>query len=281
MLGKVLILGGTGLLGQALVSVLRELQLTPLAPDRQELDVLNFAALQDYLAEHRPTAIFNAVAYTQVDRAEDEEDAAMLLNRDLPEQLARMVKDENTWLLHYSTDFVFDGKKQRPYNPEDATNPLGAYGRSKLAGEKAILEQNLDNACIVRTSWLFGPGRKNFVATILGKALAGEDLRVVDDQTGSPTFTEDLASYSLSLAQTRRPGIFHIANRGAASWFALAEAALKLKDLHTSITPIKTGDFPCKALRPAYSVLHTKRFTEVTGIVPRTWTTALEDYLGA
>lgn len=281
MLEKVLILGSTGLLGQALVAVLRDLQLTPLTPARRELDVLDFAALKDYLDTHRPRVIFNAVAYTQVDKAEDEEEAAMPLNRDLPAQLARLIEGRNIWLMHYSTDFVFDGQKQRPYTPEDAPNPLSAYGRSKLAGEKAILARAPGNACIVRTSWLFGPGRKNFVDTILAKATEGEALRVVDDQFGSPTFTEDLAGYSLSLAQTRAPGIFHIANRGTASWFTLAETALKLKGLDTPIMPIKTGDFPCKAVRPAYSVLQTRRFTQATGIVPRAWTAALEDYLGA
>lgn len=281
MLEKALILGGTGLLGQALVTVLRDLQLTPLVPTRHELDVLNFAALEDYLDTHRPSAIFNAVAYTQVDKAEDEEDAALPLNRDLPAQLARLVENKNTWLMHYSTDFVFDGAKQRPYTPEDAVNPLSAYGRSKLEGEKAILARKLENACIVRTAWLFGPGRKNFVDTILAKAAEGEALRVVDDQLGSPTFTEDLAGYSLSLAQTRTPGIFHITNRGSASWFTLAQTALRLRGLTTLITPIKTGDFPCKAARPAYSVLQTRRFTQATGIVPRAWTAALEDYLGA
>ena len=281
MLGKALILGGTGLLGRALVTILRDLQLTPLAPARHELDVLDFEALENYLGTHRPSAIFNAVAYTHVDKAEDEEEAALPLNRDLPAQLARLVEGKNTWLVHYSTDFVFDGRKQRPYTPEDTPNPLSAYGRSKLEGEKAILARKLDNACIVRTSWLFGPGRKNFVDTILAKATEGEALRVVDDQLGSPTFTEDLAGYSLSLAQARKPGIFHIANRGTASWFTLAQTALNLKGLDTPITPIKTSDFPCKAVRPAYSVLQTRRFTQATGIVPRAWTAALEDYLGA
>ena len=281
MLGNVLILGGTGLLGQALIAVLHELRLTPLAPGRQELDVLNFKALEDYLDAHRPSAIFNAVAYSQVEDAEDDENAAMPLNRDLPAKLAELTQSRGSWLMHYSTDFVFDGKKKFPYTPEDHPNPLNAYGRSKLAGENAILSLNTSTACIVRTAWLFGPGRKNFVRTILGKALEGSSLRVVDDQVGSPTFTEDLAHYSLSLAQTRAPGIFHIVNRGSVSWYTLAKTILEFKGLGTPITPVKTEDFPMKATRPAYSVLHTKKFTEATGIVPRPWTEALADYLGA
>ncbi len=281
MLEKTLILGGTGLLGRALCTVLRELRLAPLAPTRGELDVLDGKALKNYLDEHRPSAIFNAVAYSQVEDAEDDEDAAMPLNRDLPAQLARLVAGREIWLTHYSTDFVFDGQKQRPYLPEDATTPLSAYGRSKLAGEQAILAKNLSNVCIVRTAWLFGPGRKNFVNTILSKALEGSPLRVVDDQIGSPTFTEDLAHYSLSLTKARLPGIFHIVNRGAASWYDLAKAALRLKGLDTSIMPVKTEDFPMKATRPNYSVLQTKKFTQATGIVPRSWEEALADYLGA
>ena len=281
MLGNVLILGGTGLLGQALITVLRQLQLTPLAPPRNELDVLDFKALEDYLDTRRPSTIFNAVAYSQVEDAEDDEDAAMPLNRDLPAQLAALTQKRGIRLMHYSTDFVFDGKKRVPYLPEDTPNPLSAYGRSKLAGENAVLSINTTTACIVRTAWLFGPGRKNFVRAILGKALEGSPLRVVDDQIGSPTFTEDLAYYSLSLAQAGMPGIFHIVNRGAVSWYTLAKTALELKGLHTPITPVKTEEFPMKAARPEYSALHTKKFTQATGIVPRPWTEALADHLGA
>ena len=281
MLDNVLILGGTGLLGQALIMVLRQLQLSPLTPTRQELDVLDFKALEEYLDVHRPTTIFNAVAYSQVEDAEDDENAAMPLNRDLPAQLAALTQNRGIRFMHYSTDFVFDGKKRFPYSPEDTPNPLSAYGRSKLAGEDAVLRLNTTTACIVRTAWLFGPGRKNFVSAILGKAMEGSPLRVVDDQIGSPTFTEDLAHYSLSLAQTGAAGIFHIVNRGAVSWYTLAKTALELKYLGTPITPVKTEDFPMKAARPAYSALHTKKFTQATGIVPRPWEAALADYLGA
>ena len=281
MLSNVLILGGSGLLGQALATVLRQLRLPPLAPMRNELNVLDFKALEDYLDTHRPSVIFNAAAYSQVEDAEDDEGAAMPLNRDLPAQLADFTRRRDIRLMHYSTDFVFDGKKRVPYSPEDAPNPLSAYGRSKLAGENAVLSVNTTTACIVRTAWLFGPGRKNFVRAILGKALDGSPLRVVDDQLGSPTFTEDLAHYSLSLAQTGASGIFHIVNRGITSWYALAKTALELKGLSTPIMPVKTAEFPMKATRPEYSALHTKKFTQATGIVPRPWTEALADYLGA
>jgi dTDP-4-dehydrorhamnose reductase len=183
--------------------------------------------------------------------------------------------------VHYSTDFVFDGKKTQPYLPEDEPNPLSAYGRSKRSGEQAIIAENLNNVCIIRTAWLFGPGRKNFVDTILNKAASGSPLRVVNDQIGSPTFTEDLARYSFNLVQVRTPGIFHIVNQGAGSWYDLARAALKLKDLKTPIIPVKTKEFPMKATRPKYSTLHTKKFAQVTGVEPRPWSEALADYLGA
>lgn len=281
MLAKALILGGTGLLGQALTTTLRQLYLSPLTPTHSELDVLDFAALKNYLDAHQPSVIFNTVVYSQVEKAEDKSEAGalMALNRDLPAQLAKLVAGRNTWLMHYSTDFVFDGKKQRPYLPEDAPNPLSAYGRSKLAGENAILDMHLNNATIVRTAWMFGPGRNNFVKTIINKALDGESLRVVDDQVGSPTFSEDLALYSLSLAQSRVPGLFHIVNGGQASWYDLAKTALQMHGLDTPITPVKTKAFPLKAVRPEYSVLHTRKFTLATGIVPRPWTEALEFYI--
>lgn len=281
MLGKTLILGGSGLLGQDLVSTLRQVYIPPLAPTRDELDVLDFQALEAYLNEHKPSVIFNTTAYTQVDQAEDEEDAAMLLNRDLPARLAKLVAGKNTWLMHYSTDFVFDGTKGSPYTPKDTPNPLGVYGRSKLAGEQAILAQAPDNSCIVRTAWLFGVGKKNFVRTIISNAVEGKPLRVVNDQIGSPTFSADLAHYSLGLANARKPGIFHIVNQGAVSWYDLACAALKLRNVRADIIPVKTGEFPCKAVRPAYSALDTKDFIAATGIVPRPWLAALEAFLGA
>lgn len=281
MLGKTLILGGSGLLGQALVSTLRQLHIPPLTPSHAELDVLDFRALENYLAKHKPSIIFNAVAYTQVDKAEDEEDAAMRLNRDLPARLAEFVAEKNIWLMHYSTDFVFDGNKKTPYLPSDAINPLNAYGRSKLAGEKAILATAPENSCIVRTAWLFGPGGKNFVKTVISKAMEGEPLRIVDDQIGSPTFTDDLAHYSLSLANIRKPGIFHIVNQGAVSWYDLAQVTLRIMDYRSPLTAIKTGEFPSKAARPAYSALNSKDFILAAGIVPRSWLAALEAFLGA
>ena len=281
MLGKTLILGGSGLLGQDLVSTLRQVYIPPLAPTREELDVLNFRALEAYVAKHKPSVIFNAAAYTQVDQAEDEEDAAMRLNRDLPAQLAKLVAGKDIWLMHYSTDFVFDGTKGAPYTPKDTPNPLNAYGRSKLAGEQAILAHAPDNSCIVRTAWLFGAGKKSFVRTILSNAVEGKPLRIVDDQIGSPTFSSDLAHYSLALANVHKPGIFHIVNQGAVSWYDLVCAALKLRGIRTDITPVKTGEFFCKAARPAYSALDTKDFIAATGIVPRSWLAALEVFLGA
>ncbi len=268
-------------MGQDLVSTLRQVYIPPLAPTREELDVLDFQALKAYLDEHKPSVIFNAAAYTQVDQAEDDEDAAMLLNRDLPKQLAKLVAGKNIWLMHYSTDFVFDGTKGSPYTPKDTPNPQNVYGRSKLAGEQALLAHAPGNSCIVRTAWLYGARRKNFVRTIISNAMEGKPLRVVDDQIGSPTFSSDLAHYSLALANVRKPGIFHIVNQGAVSWYGLACAALKLRGIRGGITPVKTGEFACKAARPAYSVLDTKDFIAATGIVPRPWFSALEVFLGA
>lgn len=278
--GKALVLGGkTGLLGRALVQTLGKKGVRTLAPGRDELDVLDTAALAAFLDEHAPDVVFNAVAYTKVDQAEDELGAAMLLNRTFPERLGELAGERGTKLVHYSTDFVFDGRAAKPYTPADEPNPTSVYGRTKLAGENALLRLGLTNLIIIRTSWLFGPGGKNFVQTIVNKARTVEELKVVHDQIGSPTYTPDLALHSVQLAALDVHGVFQIANAGLASWCELAAEAVNLAGLSARVLPIQSKDWPQKALRPAYSVLSTEKFSSVTGVAPRPWATALRDYV--
>ncbi len=288
-----LVLGGTtGLLGQALVQALTKAEYNVEATSRNDIDLTNSDALASFVGRVAPDVIFNTVAYTQVDLAEDEAEQAMLFNRTLPCMLGRIVRNSPTYLVHYSTDFVFDGRKGAPYTPDDTPSPLGVYGRSKLAGEQALLELKLPNACVVRTAWLFGPGKKNFVRRILEickeKKTCAEGpandplkncLKVVHDQIGSPTYTPDLAEYSLKLTEKRPSGIFHIANSGTASWCELASEAVRLAQMECIVCPITSKEYPCKAERPRYSVLDTARFTECTGIAPRSWPKALADYI--
>ncbi len=275
---KLLVLGGkTGMLGQALCRLAQSQGLEVATLGREDGDVTDLEFLKSKITEINPTLIFNAIAYTAVDKAEEDVQNASLINKRIPEMLACILKNTNIFLVHYSTDFVFDGKKTSPYSETDETNPLSVYGETKLAGEIAL--QKLENCAILRTAWLFGSGRKNFISTILKFAQEKECLRVVHDQFGSPTCTKDLAEMSFVVAKKRATGIFHAVNAGQASWCELASEAISIFNLHTFVEPICTKDWPQKAIRPSYSVLSTKKMAETLGYTPRPWIQALREYI--
>ena len=185
-----LVLGGaTGMLGQALVQAAEARGWTVHTLGRGDGPVSSPDWLETRMAEINPHYVFNAIAYTAVDDAEDHADEAYAVNKSLPDLLGRIVRGSSTRLIHYGTDFVFNGKKHTPYTEDDATEPLSVYGASKLAGEQALLAAAPDNACVLRTAWLFGPGRTNFVSTILRLAASSPRLTVVHDQVGSPSFS--------------------------------------------------------------------------------------------
>jgi dTDP-4-dehydrorhamnose reductase len=280
---KALVLGGaTGLLGQALVAALRESGWEIRIIGRSDVDLRAFDSndrLRTIIDNSEPTCIFNAIAYTQVDAAEDDPESATLLNRSLPALLGRLVKERGCGLVHFSTDFVFNGKKMQPYTIEDAVEPLSVYGKSKRAGEEALLSLNLPHCLIIRTAWLFGPGRKNFISTILAHCREKKAVNVVDDQIGSPTHTVDLAQYTLKLVEAGGNGLFHIVNSGQASWCELASEAVQLAQVECVVTPVPSSAYPQKVQRPTYSVLNCDAFTRITGIAPRPWPQALRDFL--
>lgn len=275
---KAVVLGGrTGMLGQSLMDVLRAEGVEATPQGRQDVDVTSLDPLRTWLEREKPDYVFNAIAYTAVDQAEDEPDEANALNKTLPGRLARLSGDLGFKLIHFSTDFVFDGKRDRPYQVDDEPNPLSVYGRGKLAGERAVLA--VPGTVVVRTAWLFGPGRKNFVKTMLDLAQQRDELRVVHDQRGSPTYTRDLARYAYALALTPETGLFHIVNCGVATWCELATEAIQQAGFHCKVQAIGTADWPTKATRPAFSVLCNDRFKEATGITPRPWLQALREYV--
>ncbi len=279
-INSAVLLGGSGLLGHVVKQALQHAGVEKIfAPSHNELDVLDFIALEKYLAAHPADVLFNCVAYTKVDKAEEEEFAAMQLNAELPAALGKIIKDRPFFMIHYSTDFVFDGKKTEPYIISDEVLPLCVYAATKLAGEKALLEMDLPNCAILRTAWLFGPGGKNFVRTILNVCRTKGEARVVDDQTGSPTYTKDLAQYSVAIAKLRQGGLFHVVNSGRASWRDLAVEAVRLAGLDCPVHPISSDDLNLPAKRPAFSVLDTSKFSQTTGITPRSWQEALKDYI--
>ena len=187
-----------------------------------------------------------------------------------------------TYLIHFSTDFVFDGHSDRPYRPDDATGPLSAYGKSKLLGEERVLSGNPDNSLIVRTAWLFGRYGACFPDTIVKLAKAGRPLRIVNDQIGCPTYTEDLASITLALVDKNAKGIYHATNSGVISWHGFTEAILRAFKINASVGSITTSEWlairPKQAIRPAYSVLDCSKTEKLIGRWRRHWQGTLEEY---
>lgn len=275
---QILVLGGkTGMLGQALVKAAKAKGHDVVTLGREDGDVTDFEFLKDKIKTVNPDVIFNTIAYTAVDNAEDDEQNAVTANKRLPEMLASIIKDLPVYLIHYSTDFVFSGKQRVPYTEKDVPEPASVYGATKLAGEQALAK--LDNCAVLRTAWLFGEGRKNFVSTILKYAQEKDSIRVVCDQYGSPTYTKDLAEMSFLVMEHRGVGIFHAVNTGQASWCELASEAVKMLNLTTFVEPIATHEWPQKAARPHYSVLSTQKLQQEYGYTPRPWLQALQEYI--
>lgn len=280
---KTIVLGGrNGMLGRALSTAAAGKGWSVVTNAPGEIDYFSkdlYNVLSAFVDKHEPECIFNSVAYTDVDKAEAEEDKAAVLNKNVPAILARVVKTRPVKLVHYSTDFVFDGKKTIPYTVDDQPNPISVYGRSKYAGEMAINEVSPENYAIIRTAWLYGPGKKNFVQTILRICRERGETGVVFDQIGSPTYAKDLADHTLALIELEAKGLFHIVNSGQASWCELAAEAVNYAQLECQITPVTSAAFGSKVARPTYSVLDCTSFTQITGIVPRSWAQALREYL--
>jgi len=248
---RILITGAQGQLGQALQRQYADHEVT--AWDLEDLDITQFEEVKKALDQLRPHIVINAAAFTQVDEAEVKPDAAYRGNALGPRNLAVVTNDLGMTLIHFSTDYVFDGRQHRPYHEFDRTNPLGVYGHSKLAGEEAVRVAN-PRHFIVRTAWLYHTVGKNFPNTICRMA-GREVVKVVSDQYGSPTFAPHLAQAVFQLGETDAFGTYHIAGTGGTSWYELTQALYQALGIQTSVVPIPTAQFPRPARRPAYAVL--------------------------
>lgn len=284
--GGILVTGGSGQLARALAEAAGSRKLRVVG--RPALDFDRLASLPALLAEARPALVINAAAHTAVDRAETEAAAAWRANRDGPAVLAAWCGAAGIPMIHVSTDFVFDGTKGAPYTEADATNPIGVYGASKLAGEQAVLAV-CPRAIILRTSWVYAATGRNFVLTMLNLARSHETLRVVADQQGCPTAAGDLADAILGIAdilarggwRDEFAGIYHAAGTGSTSWHGLASAAIAgaAKFGHKQpreIAAITTADFPTPARRPADSRLACGKLEAVFGLRLPSWEAALD-----
>lgn len=279
---KVLITGVQGLLGHEVAQVCREegdvTIETDISKSNSPLDITDPGAVRRLLSSMKPEWLINCAAYTDVDGCESNQQIAFELNARAPGNLARACEEYGTKLFHLSTDYVFNGCKEGVYTEEDKTDPVSIYGKSKLGGEIAV-QEGIEHYIIVRTQWLFGPHGKNFVSTILSIAKDKGSINVVNDQWGSPTYSKDLARAIRMLIGCNARGIYHICNRGHATWFDLAKKAIEIVDLPTEVFPVGTKDFPRPAHRPANSILSTKRFTQITGKIMPPWQVSLNQYI--
>ena len=253
---KILLTGRNGQVGSELVELLQPLG-EVLATDRSELDLADADAIRQALRERRPDVIVNPAAYTAVDKAETEEALAVRINGEAPGVMAEEAKRLGALLVHYSTDYVFDGAAERPYREDDAVAPLGAYGRTKLEGEKRIRGAGCRHL-IVRTAWVYGRGG-NFVRAIVRQARLGNALRVVNDQFGAPTWARDIARVTQQLIRAGAHGTVHVSAAGRASWYEVAREVLRLTGLQVEVRPVSTAEYGARAPRPRYSVLDNGR----------------------
>lgn len=281
---KVLITGGDGMLAYAFKQQLETRDDVEVhSCDRDECDITDRDTVMKLFEEFKPDVVFNCAAYTAVDQAEEDLEAARAVNGTGARYVAEACLKHGSLLVHYSTDYVFYGDKES-YDEEDERNPLNAYGVSKAEGEEAIEEVLGESGkyYIIRTAWLYGPHGANFVETMLRLGKERDELNVVNDQHGSPTLTIDLAAASIELvgdvgeftAQEYPYGIYHMTNSGDCTWFEYTQEIFKLAGIATPVSPVTSVEFPRPAARPAYSVLNRNR-----GPFLRPWQDALQDYL--
>jgi dTDP-4-dehydrorhamnose reductase len=274
---KVTILGGTGLLGKALIPAWNGDNVTGLGS--REVDIRDRQRVHEIVKTMQPDWIVLAAAYTDVDGCESHQDLAFSVNRDGAVNVAQAAKEAGARLLFLSSDYVFDGRKTSPYEIDDPRNPQSVYGRSKAEAELRLLDVTFD-CCIVRTSWLFGTGGKCFPDTILKLAASRPALDVVNDQRGCPTYAADLADAIIQLCHKNASGIVHATNRGDCSWFEFAREIVRGSGLATEVRPANSAQMARPAPRPAYSVLSPESL-ERFGITLPAWQDALRRYLRA
>jgi len=280
---NILIIGSNGQLGS---EIREEIALFPDLKghfyDLPEIDITDPTSVASKIKEHAINIMINCAAYTAVDQAEDDSDTAFLINRHGSEVLARLCKKYDLKLIHISTDYVFNGSACIPYKETDTTDPIGIYGKSKLAGEEVIRKINRAHL-IIRTAWLYSSYGNNFVKTMLRLGREKDTIRVISDQVGSPTYARDLARVILTIINqdsTKIKGqIYHFTNEGVCSWYDFARAIMEIKNLQCRVQPIATKDYPTPAARPHYSVLDLAKIKADWGLEIPYWRDSLTECL--
>jgi dTDP-4-dehydrorhamnose reductase len=276
---KVLLIGSRGMLGRELAALLGKHKFDVTEWDLADIDIADKKMCEQKIPPLSPDIIINAAAYTNVDGAETEKKDAFAINRDGPKNLAEIAKETGAKLIHYSTDYIFDGKKKTPYSETDKPKPLSVYGQSKLAGEEGVREA-CDDYLIIRAEWLYGRHGKNFVQSIISAASQKTKLEVVNDQRGSPTYAFDLAEATLFLIKKNANGIVNFTSSGNATWYDFAILILKELGIDSvEVVPISSTKLKLPAKRPENSQLDCSLYKKITGKTPPDWKKALNRYM--
>lgn len=277
-MNNILVTGSTGQLGSDVVKELLKRGYSTLSPNRSELNLCSEDNIRNYILNSNCEAIVHCAAYTQVDKAEDEKDLCIKINATATKHIAKCAKILDIPMIYISTDYVFDGTKDGKYTENDETNPINIYGESKLAGEKYV-QEILDKYYIVRTSWVFNINGKNFIETMLRLSKANNQLSIVNDQIGSPTYTKDLSRLLVDMLETSKYGLYHATNEGYCSWYEFANTIFKLANINIDIKAINSNEYASRAKRPMNSKLSKDKLIEY-GFKPLpNWEDALKDYL--
>ncbi|MEC1719105.1 dTDP-4-dehydrorhamnose reductase [Schinkia azotoformans] len=275
---KILVTGYTGQLGFDIVQRGINLGLNMVGIGSKDLDITNRVEVIDYVKEMNPDAIIHCAAYTAVDKAEDDRDASWNVNVEGTKNLAQATKDIDAKFMYISTDYVFNGEGESPFKETDTPNPIGYYGLTKYEGEQ-LVQRLLDNWFIVRISWVFGINGNNFVKTMLKLAESRNELNVVGDQIGSPTYTFDLARLLIYMIQTDKYGIYHASNEGFCSWAEFAEEIFRQANVDIKVNSITTEEYPTRAVRPKNSRMSKQKLVD-NGFAPLpVWQDAVKRYL--
>lgn len=276
---KVLVTGVKGQLGYDVMRELDKRGIEGIGVDIDEMDITDFESVDKVITEANPDAVIHCAAYTAVDAAEDNEAVCRKVNVNGPENIAKVCKKLDCKMVYISTDYVFDGKGERPWEPDDTTGPVSVYGLTKRDGENAVMA-NVSKFFIVRIAWVFGINGKNFVKTMINLSKTRDSLTVVNDQIGSPTYTYDLARLLVDMVLTEKYGIYHATNEGFTSWYDFACAIFKEAGIKMNVSPVSSAEYPAsKAVRPLNSRMSKQKLTDNGFELLPTWQDALKRYI--
>lgn len=275
---KVLVTGVKGQLGYDVVNELEKRGHIAIGTDIEEMDITDKSSVDSVIKENTPEAVIHCAAYTAVDAAEDNAELCRKINAEGTQNIADVCKELDIKMIYISTDYVFDGEGERPWEPEDERTPLNVYGQTKYEGELAV-QNTLDKYFIVRIAWVFGVNGKNFIKTMLNLGKTRDALTVVNDQFGSPTYTFDLAKLLVDMVETDKYGIYHATNEGICTWYEFACEIFKQAGMNIKVSPVSASEYPAKAKRPSNSRMSKEKLTQNGFEKLPAWQDALSRYL--